>query len=148
MMIKQSLWVLLVAGFSVQGYAQDPNAQKFAEQITAKIAKKHLSILASDKFEGRETGKRGAELAAAYIANEFKKLKLIAPVNGSYIQNVPLTETSFEVAVARATVEASITLNFAVPTVEPETVQTFASSAEMGSSINIMGFSAYTALAT
>ena len=97
MMIKQLLWVLLVAGFSVQGYAQDSNAQKFAEQITAKIAKKHLSILASDKFEGRETGKRGAELAAAYIANEFKKLKLTAPVNGSYIQNVPLTETSFEV---------------------------------------------------
>jgi len=97
MMLKQSLWVLLVAGISVQGYAQDPNAQKYAEQITAKKAKKHLSILASDKFEGRETGKRGAEMAAAYIANEFKKLKLTAPVNGSYIQNVPLMETSFEV---------------------------------------------------
>jgi hypothetical protein len=97
MMIKQSLWVLLVAGFSLQGYAQDPNAQKFAGQITAKNAKKHLSILASDKFEGRETGKRGAEMAAAYIVKEFTKLKLIAPVNGSYIQNVPLVETSFEV---------------------------------------------------
>ena len=96
-MLKQSLWLLLVASISINGYAQDPNAQKFAEQITAKIAKKHLSILASDKFEGRETGKRGAEMAAAYIANEFKQLKLVAPVNGSYIQNVPLTETSFEV---------------------------------------------------
>lgn len=97
-MLKQSIWVLLVAGISAQGFAQDPNAQKYAAQITAKNAKKHLSILASDKFEGRETGKRGAEMAAAYIANEFKKLKLIAPVNGSYIQEVPLTETSFEVS--------------------------------------------------
>ena len=114
-MLKQSLWLLLVASISINGYAQDPNAQKFAEQITAKIAKKHLSILASDKFEGRETGKRGAEMAAAYIANEFKQLKLVAPVNGSYIQNVPLTETSFEVAVASAVVAASITLNLPVP---------------------------------
>lgn len=98
MNLKQSLWVLLVAGISAQGFAQDPLAQKYAAQITAKKAKKHLSILASDKFEGRETGKRGAEMAAAYIANEFKKLKLVAPVNGSYFQEVPLTETSFEVS--------------------------------------------------
>lgn len=39
-MLKQSLWLLLVASISINGYAQDPNAQKFAEQITAKIAKK------------------------------------------------------------------------------------------------------------
>jgi len=76
MKFKQTLWVLLVAGISAQGYAQDPNAQKFAEKITAKYAKKHLSVLASDKFEGRETGKRGAEMAAAYLAKELKKLKL------------------------------------------------------------------------
>jgi hypothetical protein len=98
MNLKQSLWVLLVAGISAQGFAQDPNAQKFAAEITAKLAKKHLTILASDKFEGRETGKRGAELAAAYIADEFKKLNLVAPVNGSYFQDVALTETTFEVS--------------------------------------------------
>jgi hypothetical protein len=98
MNLKQSLWVLLVAGISAQSFAQDPNAQKFAAEITAKLAKKHLTILASDKFEGRETGKRGAELAAAYIADEFKKLKLVAPVNGSYFQDVALTETTFEVS--------------------------------------------------
>lgn len=98
MKFKQTLWVLLVAGISAQGYAQDPNAQKFAAEITAKYAKKHLSVLASDKFEGRETGKRGAELAAAHLAKELKKLKLVAPVNGSYFQDVALTETTFEVS--------------------------------------------------
>lgn len=98
MNLKQSIWILLVAGISAQVFAQDPIAQKHAAHITAKSAKKHLSILASDKFEGRETGKRGAELAAAYIAKEFKKLNLIAPVNGSYFQEVPLVETSFEVS--------------------------------------------------
>lgn len=56
-----------------------------------------MTILASDKFEGRETGKAGAEKAANYIAKEFKKLKLTAPVNGSYFQDVPLVEASFDV---------------------------------------------------
>jgi hypothetical protein len=38
----------------------------------------HVSYLASDKLEGRRTGTRGAELAAEYIAAEFKRLGLAA----------------------------------------------------------------------
>ncbi len=36
MMIKQSILALLVLGFSTQGYSQDPNAQKFANEINVK----------------------------------------------------------------------------------------------------------------
>lgn len=97
-MKKQSLWALLVMGFSLSAIAQNHDAEKYASRISIKQAQKHLKTLASDKFEGRETGKRGAEMAAAYIAKEFKKLKLQAPVNGSYFQEVPLIETSFEVS--------------------------------------------------
>lgn len=97
MKIKQSLWAVLVLGLSMQVFAQDPIAQKYAGVITPKLGKKHLKILASDKFEGRETGKPGADKAADYIAAEFKKLGLTAPVNGSYFQQVPLVETSFQV---------------------------------------------------
>jgi hypothetical protein len=94
-MIKNCFACLLIATLiSIQCLAQDPAAQKYAAEITAKGTKKHLKVLASDKYEGRETGKRGAEMAAAYLAGEFKKLKLIAPVNGSYLQNVELIETS------------------------------------------------------
>lgn len=75
--------------------AQDQIAMKYAKLITAEDAKKHLSILASDAFEGRETGKPGAAMAANYLAGEFKKLGLQAPVNGSYFQDIPLLETSF-----------------------------------------------------
>lgn len=85
---------MFLAGIASQSLAQDLNAEKYAGKINAKITKKHLSILASDKYEGRETGKPGAEMAADYIAREFKKLKLIAPVNGSYLQQVSLIETS------------------------------------------------------
>ena len=96
-MKKQSLLILMVLCISVHVFAQDRTAQKYARQITANGARKHLTIIASDEFEGRETGKPGAEKAANYIANEFKKLDLNAPVNGSYFQNIPLTELSFEV---------------------------------------------------
>ncbi|GAB2702535.1 hypothetical protein GCM10027037_30130 [Mucilaginibacter koreensis] len=82
---------------AIAACAQNSTATKYAKYITAEDARKHLSILASDEFEGRETGKPGADKAANYIANEFKKLGLQAPVNGSYFLNIPLVETSFNV---------------------------------------------------
>jgi len=83
-------------------YAQkntgDP--QTYAKHISAEDARKHLSILASDAFEGRETGKPGAAKAANYIAGEFKKLGLQAPVNGAYFLDVPLTENSTKITLS------------------------------------------------
>ncbi len=96
-MNKQSIGLFIVLCISLHTFAQNSTAQKYARQITADGARKHLSIIASDEFEGRETGKPGAEKAANYIANEFKKLGLNAPVNGSYFQEISLTETSSEV---------------------------------------------------
>jgi Zn-dependent M28 family amino/carboxypeptidase len=97
------LWVL-VSGLFLQSYAQvaplpaaNPLIQKYGALITAEGARKHLTILASDEFEGRETGKPGADKAANYIASEFKKLGLIAPVGNSYFQKVPMQENSFVV---------------------------------------------------
>jgi len=83
---------LIIAALAIGTYASaqkiaDPT--KYAGLITADDAKRHLSILASDEFEGRETGKPGADKAANYIAGVFKKLGLQAPVNGSYFLDVP-----------------------------------------------------------
>jgi len=89
---------LAVTVITAQAQKPDPIQQKYAAYITAEDARKHLSILASDAFEGRETGKPGAEKAANYIAGEFKKLGLQAPVNGSYFFNVPLEESSLMVS--------------------------------------------------
>src|ERR1700733_14151690 len=96
-MKKVSLCITMLA-LAASAYAQksgDP--AKYAKYISAEDAKKHLSILASDEYEGRETGKPGADKAANYIANEFKKLGLQAPVNGSYFLDVPLVENVFKV---------------------------------------------------
>lgn len=94
--MKKVFWLLLV-GISVQAWAQQPFAEKYGNLLTSPSAEKHLAILASDEFEGRETGTRGAEMAANYIAGEFKKLNLKAPVNNSYFQEVGLIETEFKV---------------------------------------------------
>ncbi|MCJ8208173.1 M28 family peptidase [Mucilaginibacter sp. RS28] len=76
-------------------YAQkDKTAEKFAQYISVEDAKKHLTILASDEFEGRETAKPGGDKAANYLAGEFKKMGLQAPVNGSYFLDIPLVNIS------------------------------------------------------
>src|SRR4051812_33658313 len=91
--MKKTYLVIAALAIGTCASAQkNADPEKYAKLITAEDARKHLSILASDEFEGRETGKPGAEKAANYIAAEFKKLGLQAPVNGSYFFDVPLTE--------------------------------------------------------
>ncbi|HEY4196833.1 MAG TPA: peptidase, partial [Mucilaginibacter sp.] len=97
--MKKLFLCIATLAFSAYAYAQkttDP--EKYAKYINAEDARKHLSILASDEFEGRETGKPGADKAANYIANEFKKLGLQPPVNGSYFFDVPLVENATKIS--------------------------------------------------
>jgi hypothetical protein len=83
---------------SLSGFAQTPAAQpnaarptQYAKTITADDLRKHLTILAADDMEGRETGTRGQKKAAEYIAKQFAAdgLKPIAPAadgKTSYMQ--------------------------------------------------------------
>jgi hypothetical protein len=89
-MIKFRLlaFVWMLSGFSL--LAQDPVAQKYGNMITQEDLKEYLSILASDALEGRETGKRGQKMAAAFIRSHFEELGLAGPVDGSYFQLVEL----------------------------------------------------------
>jgi hypothetical protein len=96
-MLKNKYLLLLLFFLAFKAEGQDSTALKYASGITVEGARLHLSILASDKFEGRETGKRGAKLAASYLAGQFKNLGLTAPVNGSYFQKVGLVESGLQV---------------------------------------------------
>ncbi len=51
---------------------------EMASQISADDLRAHLSILASDEYEGRETGTRGNEIAADYIKKHFIDLGIPA----------------------------------------------------------------------
>jgi len=57
-------------------FGQADNAPKFAATITTQDLKKHLTIIAGDEMEGRETGTEGQRKAAAYIETQFKSFGL------------------------------------------------------------------------
>src|ERR1700709_293933 len=97
-MKKLSLCVVALSFAACVNAQKNADPEKFAKFINAEDARKHLSILSSDEYEGRETGKPGADKAANYIANEFKKLGLQAPVNGSYFLDIPLVENVLKVS--------------------------------------------------
>jgi len=78
--MKRLLLTLCIAGTFMSGYAQNEEAIKYAGTINKDDLYGHLSILASDALEGRETGKRGQKMAAAYIRAYFQELGLTAPV--------------------------------------------------------------------
>lgn len=86
---------LLMAGLLAMSsaHAQDPIAKKYSSMITPADLKELLSILASDAMEGRETGKRGQKMAAAFVKAQFEELGFAGPVNGGYYQPVELYTT-------------------------------------------------------
>jgi len=97
--MKKITLTLVSIGFVLGACAQqNPTAMKYAKIISPELAKQHLSIIASDAYEGRETGKPGADKAAHYIADEFKAIGLQPIVNGSYFLDIPLVENSFKVS--------------------------------------------------
>jgi len=68
----------------------DSVALRYANTIQASQLKKHVYTLASDEFEGRETGTPGQDKAAAYISTYYESLGM-KPVNqGSWYQTYPL----------------------------------------------------------
>lgn len=74
--------------------AQEPIPQRYGAEISAESLKGNLSILASDAMEGRDTGKRGQKMAAAFIRAHFEELGLAGPVNGNYYQQFELYTTA------------------------------------------------------
>ncbi|HWG21514.1 MAG TPA: M28 family peptidase [Terracidiphilus sp.] len=68
-----------------------PAARTAADSIDAEKIRAHVRFLSLDLLEGRGPGKRGAELAAEYIATEFA-LEGLQPAgdDGTFFQKVPL----------------------------------------------------------
>jgi len=84
--------------------AVPPEALAAMKTIDAERIRAHVKYLADDLLEGRGTGQRGGDIAAAYIATQFA-LDGLKPAGdgGSYLQHVPLvgvstqSETTFAV---------------------------------------------------
>jgi hypothetical protein len=63
-----------------------------AAPIRAEALRAHMKFLASDLLDGRRTGTRGYDLAAAYVAAGFEAAGLAPGAAASYFQPVPLRE--------------------------------------------------------
>ncbi|GAA4495129.1 hypothetical protein GCM10023172_06320 [Hymenobacter ginsengisoli] len=75
----------------------------YAATITPEGLKQDLSVLASDEYEGRETGQKGQRMAADYIAKAFAADGLAGPVQGSdnpYLQHFTMNRVSIDPASA------------------------------------------------
>ncbi|MBK0382720.1 M28 family peptidase [Pedobacter sp. SD-b] len=91
--MKKQILIIWCLAFAAWANAQDKTAMKYAATITKEDAAVRLNILAADDMQGRETGRAGAQKAAAYIKSQFQDLGLKGPVNGSsYFQMLDLKE--------------------------------------------------------
>jgi hypothetical protein len=72
MLRKTAVGLLVSLSFSAFGQ-KDLTQLKYAETITAADLKSRLEIIASDDFEGRETGQPGQKKAAKYIQKRFEE---------------------------------------------------------------------------
>jgi peptidase M28-like protein len=68
--------------------APAPAQAPAADSAAAERVRGHVEFLSSDLLEGRDTGTRGHEIAAAYVASEFRKLGLQpgGPQGSWYVQ--------------------------------------------------------------
>jgi Peptidase family M28/PDZ domain len=66
-----------------------------AQQPLIKNLKKHISYLTSDKLEGRQTGSLGEQLAAQYIVQQYRDMRLVPEGDdNSYLQVFSFTPKS------------------------------------------------------
>ena len=85
--------ILILAMTAGQGsLAQDPaptltsDQAQALDQISANSLRGHLSFLASDLLEGRDTPSKGQDIAAEYIAAQFRRAGLEAVGDDGYFQ--------------------------------------------------------------
>ena len=87
-----TVWVLILVVYFAKAQ-EKATINLVVESITEHDLKSHLSVIAHDSLEGRETGQEGLTKAAKYLRSQFEKIGL-DPVNihgnETYFQSFPL----------------------------------------------------------
>jgi hypothetical protein len=110
-----------VSSQSVKLEAAPDAVKKYSATITVEELKDHLYILASDDYEGRETGELGQKKAADYIARFFMQNGLTGPVRdnpnpyfqpisfrGRLVENVSLRSANAELEYGKDFISRSL----------------------------------------
>ena len=85
--LSRAFWILALA-VSLAGYTAEitPVRKSALDHISAQSLRGHVSFLASDLLEGRDTPSRGLDLAAEYIAAQFRRAGLKPAGDNGYFQ--------------------------------------------------------------
>jgi hypothetical protein len=102
---------LLIAAVLAQGLVRPvPSAQQLSQPTSGAIAEiqtgritAHMALLADDLLEGRETGTRGFDVAARYVASQFEEIGL-RPIDGSYLQPMTIRRARLDEARSSLTI--------------------------------------------
>ena len=79
------------------GPTQKPIPLSSLPAIDAKAMMDHITVLASDEYEGRAPGTKGEELSVAYLTAQLKAMGLKpGSADGTYVQRVPLVGTTVQ----------------------------------------------------
>ena len=84
MLRKSALAALLIALPTLVSAGDTP-----ADTITPDSVRGHVEFLADDALEGRETGMRGHQVAAAYVAAQYRRIGLVHAFASGWLQTVP-----------------------------------------------------------
>lgn len=86
------LAAVLTLGFAAnQTGSYTPDRKAALDKISAKSLEGHLSFIASDLLEGRATPSKGLDIAAEYIAAQFRRAGLEPAGDKGYFQSVKFT---------------------------------------------------------
>src|SRR6185503_13260226 len=89
-------WGLVLAlAMSLAAYtaAITPDRKATLDRISAQSLQGHVSFLASDLLEGRDTPSRGLDIAAEYIASQFRRAGLKPAGDDGYFQTARYVTT-------------------------------------------------------
>ncbi len=92
-----SLFLVALSASSFAGYQSTPltpEVEAALDHVSADSLRGHLSFIASDQLEGRNTPSRGLDIAAEYIAAQFRRAGLEPAGDDGFFQtaNFVLTE--------------------------------------------------------
>lgn len=87
--MKHLLFTLISLTFILKLVSQDTAAVHYAKTITAADLSRHLHEIASDEYEGRESGRKGEKMCEAYMVNHYRSIGL-PPLKGAYTQEFEL----------------------------------------------------------
>ncbi len=84
------LFVLSSSCSSQMAKVNNDNPTDYIKTITADNLKTHLTVIASDEMEGRETGSVGQKKAGQYLINQYKSQQIPFPKGATdYYQKIP-----------------------------------------------------------